>query len=123
MTLARIMARWGLAMVERLSGTASYYRSHSSPLAPPKEKDMTTCPTCGGPCTWRVVMVGGDPASAEYESLVKGEVVAEGWAFMDKYSEAKWVLRWNQEESPGTRYGILVIRQKEEPMTSERTNG
>jgi len=83
---------------------------------------MTTCPTCGGPCTWRVVMVGGDPASAEYESLVKGEVVAAGWATPERIYFGRGMVRavghreirvFTQEQPKGS-FPVLVIKEKED---------
>jgi len=86
-----------------------------------------TCPTCGGPCTSRIVDISDElnPSitgkGKKYESLVKGEVVAEGWAVVvgTKNGEATefWVYTGPQPlDGYPDSFPVLVI-QKEEPMT------
>jgi len=47
---------------------------------------IETCPECGGLCTREIK----SPGVSRLESLVKGEVVAEGWA-----GPRRWRSRWD----------------------------
>jgi len=79
---------------------------------------MTECPTCGGPCTKTIESTTfyGKAKDAinryHYESLVKGKVIAEGWA---KETTVGWNF-FDGWHAPDSEPAVLVI-QKEEPMT------
>ena len=63
-------------------------------------------------------MVGGDPASAEYESLVKGEVVAAGQIYDGGPQElaAGGILKIHPSNNDPVAWPVLVI-QKEDSVT------
>jgi hypothetical protein len=94
----------------------------------------TPCPTCGGPCTATTEpdydrdYIHGNATGPRrlYESLVKGEVVAEGWAgpkrfrlrgfsmgkpFYDDY------IPVHLNHCPKDGEAVLVIRAKENART------
>jgi len=77
----------------------------------------TPCPTCGGPCrgTGRTVSITPG-VQREVESLVKGEVVAEGSARPVRGLTTQWEFfdDWYPE---GAAPAVLVIRAKENART------
>jgi len=79
-----------------------------------------TCPTCGGPCTRpEVAGAHGRP----YESLVKGEVVAEGQIYDGGPQElaAGGILKIHPLKDDSVAWPVLVIRAARKENT--RTGG
>ena len=80
------------------------------------------CSRCGGPCTRvRDDTLAPDQCTAgyRYESLVKGEVVAEGWA-RHRYDGHWEFFSWSTA-LPGLVSAVLVIRAAREE--NARTGG
>ena len=102
-----VMGVWRSAEGGLAEMAEEYMARESSPLARPERREMSAepediaavegdkfmpCPTCGGPC--RRVQVGKREGFGYQhyvtESLVKGEVVAKGWA-----GPRRWRSRWD----------------------------
>ena len=91
-----------------------------------------TCPTCGGPCTKdpQTAIEMGMMATAHYRSLVKGEVVAEGWAEEGDWCDGKHgdrhlpVYSKRAEDGSGREeFPVLVIRAKKEDSVIQERYG
>lgn len=92
---------------------------------------MSECPTCGGPCTKTIESTTfyGNAKDAinryHYESLVKGEVVADGQIYDGGPQElaAGGILKIHPRDNDPVAWPVLVIRAKEEDSVIQERNG
>jgi len=76
------------------------------------------CPNCGGPCTKieeKVLVENGFPFVMErWESLVKGKVVAKGWAWQGLNTH--WLFTTLESGVPRRAEPALIVIKKENSM-------